>query len=75
MQKFYVGYRIDTGKREVFKSASEPTEASHGHIYASCVGPFKTKRAAEFLEAYGSGNPHLTDVGTIEKIAKAESAE
>lgn len=71
MQKFYVGIRIDTGKREAFKSASEPTETSHGSVYAACVGPFKTKRGAKFLEAYGLGNPHLTDVDTIEKIAKA----
>lgn len=72
---YYVGIRIDTGIREAFKSETAPTRDSHGSKYGACVGPFKTKRGAEFLVKYGKGNPHLTDVNTIEKIAKAEAAK
>lgn len=68
---YYVGIR--KGEREAFKSETEPTKDSHGSKYAACIGPFRTKRGTEFLVKYGKGNPHLTDVDTIEKIAKAEA--
>ena len=44
----YTGIRA--GKRRVFNSDTEPTQASHGHIYDAVIGPFKTKAAA-FLMA------------------------
>ena len=48
MKRIYTGIR--DGKRRVFQSEAEPTEASHGHIYNAVIGPFKTRDAA-FLMA------------------------
>jgi hypothetical protein len=48
MKRIYTGIR--DGKRRVFQSETEPTQASHGHIYNAVIGPFKTKAAA-FLMA------------------------
>lgn len=70
--KLYVG--LQGSKREVFRSATEPTETSHGHLYAASVGPFRTRRGAEFMARYGgNGNPHLQCVNDAERIAKAQS--
>jgi hypothetical protein len=65
--KPYVGINND-GTREVFRAAN-PTEETHGQKYAAVIGPFKTKRAAEFMAKYGRSNPHLQTVADAERIA------
>lgn len=60
--------RIYVGKNglnfEVFKSDKEPTRESHGHLYTTVIGPFKTMRAALYLVK----NDHVH--GTVEDIER-----
>ena len=72
MSKLYVG--LNGTKREVFRSQTEPTFNSHGHLYAASVGPFRTKRGAEIMALYGGNNPHLQCVADAEAMARREKA-
>lgn len=72
--KFYVGCG-SKGKREVFKSEKEPTFDSHSHIYYAVIGPFRTKRGAEFMRDHGKGNPHCQTVAQAERLAKKFATE
>jgi len=74
MRRYYVGLK-DGGKRETFRSAETPTEGSHGRLYLAVIGPFKTRRGAEFMAEYGGGNPHLQCVDDAERIARRRAAE
>ncbi len=67
--KFYVGTKLD-GIYETFKSQNEPTQESHGKQYLAVIGPFITKRGADFMAKHGKGNPHLQHVDDAERIAK-----
>jgi hypothetical protein len=67
--KFYIGRK--DGKQQIFKSETTPTQASHGHLYTSVMGPFRTKRGAMFQVAFGDGNPHVQHVRDAERIAKS----
>ena len=67
---YYMGYRVDTGKREVFHAQWTPTQELWGDTYAAVVGPFRTKRGATFMAEHGAGNPHLQTVADAERIAK-----
>lgn len=69
MKRFYVGCRAGA-PYEVFKADAEPTEKTHGHLYAAVIGPFDTKRGAEFMAKYGNGNPHCRCVADAERLAK-----
>lgn len=68
--RIYVGY----GKgrlREVFRSATEPTEATHGDKYFASMGPFRTLRGAKADVNFGGcGNPHIRCVTDAERIGK-----
>lgn len=56
---------------EVFVCEQVPTETSHGNQYAFVIGPFRTRRGAEYMAAYGGdGNPHCITVADAEKLAK-----
>ena len=66
----YVGIRIDTGKRELFRWAGTPVRETHGHIYAAAIGPFRTVRGARFMVERGANNPHVQHVRDAERIAK-----
>ena len=68
-QKFYVGCKYPN-PREVFKSESLPLYSTHGDRYSACIGPFRTKRGAEFMAKYRESNPHLCHVNDAERIAK-----
>ncbi len=60
-ERWYVGKRHD-GKREPFKSASKPTEGSHGHVYKFVDGPFETKGGAiVFAQAWNAGGQTTQD--------------
>lgn len=68
--KLYVGCKV--GKREVFRSATEPTTATHGDKYNACIGPFRTRRGAEWMADTVKGmlNPHCRNVADAERLAK-----
>ena len=66
--RYYVG--LKDGKREVFISIVAPTEKTHGYVYTAVIGPFQTRRGAQFMAAYGANNPHLQTVAEAEKHAK-----
>ena len=70
MSKYYVGSNCSAGVRLVFKADENPTQESHGHLYKSVVGPFRTKRGAMFHAAVGANNPHVRHVNDAERIAK-----
>ncbi len=66
--RFYVG--CQEGRREVFKAAATPSQASHGQRYAAVIGPFRTLRAARLMAQQGGTNPHLQCVADAERIAR-----
>ncbi|KKM03991.1 hypothetical protein LCGC14_1768760 [marine sediment metagenome] len=69
--RWYVGHKIGGG-REVFKAASEPTQATHGSQYCAAWGPFKTKRGAIFGTTHHAiANPHVQTVDDAERGARA----
>lgn len=53
--------------REVFRATDTPTPEVYR--YAAVVGPFRTKRGAEFMRDHGAGNPHCQCVNDAERIA------
>jgi hypothetical protein len=67
-RRVYVGMK--SGNWAVFRSASIPTEKSHGKVFNAVMGPFKTLRAARFTAKHGKGNPHLQTVRDAERIAR-----
>jgi hypothetical protein len=84
MTRIYVGVTRDIVpdvnghdclRREVFRSAATPTEASHGPEYICVIGPFLTRRGAEFMARFGAGNPHCQDVRAAEKLARYKMEE
>ena len=72
-QKFYVGRK--QGRQMIFKSDTIPTRETHGHLYDSVMGPFRTKRGAMFQVAFGANNPHVQQVSDAERIAKRVANE
>lgn len=71
--RLYVGIR-EGAKREILRSATEPTHATHGADYLCTIGPFRTRRGAEFMRDYGRGNPHCVCVADAERLARREAA-
>ena len=67
--KYYVGLK-QFNKRDVFKSALEPTQQSHGEFYNAVIGPFRTKAGACFMADHGRNNPHIQTVNDAERLAK-----
>lgn len=67
-KRWYVGRR--NGRAAVFTAEFTPTQESHGHLYASVMGPFRTKRGATFDAAFGLNNPHVRHVNDAERIAR-----
>lgn len=59
--------------RTVFRSVETPTQETHGAQFAACVGPFRTKRGAEFMRDYGRANPHCQCVNDAERLARGEA--
>ena len=70
--KWYVGRK--GASLTPFKSATVPTQESHGKLYGAVIGPFRTKRGAVFHAAVGSNNPHIQHVNDAERIARQEAA-
>jgi hypothetical protein len=74
--KIYLACTTFGDKRRcaVIRSATVPTAASHGDLFTYCIGPFRTMRAARFMEQCGKGNPHCRTVNDAERIAKSYAA-
>lgn len=70
--KYYVGRKGVSAV--VFRSEAVPTTESHGHLYNSVTGPFRTKRGATFDAAVGLHNPHIRHVRDAERFAKIEAS-
>ena len=68
MAKYYVG--VSKGKMEVFCSETVPTFKSHGMSYFAVIGPFRTKRGAQYMAQYGYGNPNCQTVTEAEHLGK-----
>jgi hypothetical protein len=58
---------------EVFRSPFEPTHDSHGDIYLYVIGPFQTRRGADYMAKYGRNNPHLQHVSDAEYFARRDA--
>lgn len=69
-KRYYVGLARIGFAREVFLSPSVPTEESHGDRYGITIGPFRTRRGAEYMAVYGHNNPHCQSVADAERLAK-----
>lgn len=64
---FYVGHRYET--MTVFESDETPTGKTHGKLFNSIVGPFKTQEGAEYFRDHAAGNPHCYTVEQAERLA------
>lgn len=63
--RLYLG--INCGSREIFSSKTIPTkELTPEYLYV--IGPFRTRRGAEFMRDYGVGNPHCRTVNEAERL-------
>jgi hypothetical protein len=69
--KWYVGLNAS---RAIFKMAVEPTQEICPEFVA-VIGPFRTKRGAQFMATYGANNPHCQTVADAERIAKKYQGE
>ena len=65
--KYYLGHKANENVREVFSSNITPTESSHGDKYAAVTGPFKNKRAAEYMR----DNPMILTVTEANREVKS----
>ena len=72
MARWYVGQTSARGVRETFRAESEPTAATNGDRYAAVIGPFRTRRGAEFMCNFGGFNPHCATVADAERLARLQ---
>ena len=70
--KWYVGY-AHNDQRQAFRSATTPTQATHGDRYFAAIGPFRTKRAALYCESYHG--PNYQHVSEFETAARRQAQE
>lgn len=66
--KIWVG--IVGTQREVFKHITVPTAVSTPQ-YLAVIGPFRTRRGANFMAQQGGSNPHCQTVADAERLAKS----
>lgn len=71
--RIYLGLRTDPYTREIFRAASTPTTATHGAKYVAVIGPFQTRRGAEYMRDYGRNNLHYRTVADAERIARRDA--
>lgn len=67
--KFYIGWN---GRAyDILKLAVEPSHATHGTKYSHFVGPFATRRGAEFMaRPEQRNNPHVQTSDDADRIAR-----
>jgi hypothetical protein len=71
-KRFYVGVSF-VGTPTVFRSATEPTNQNTGGHYSFVMGPFQTKRGADYYALTARNESHLRTVREIERGAKAHA--
>ena len=67
--RYYVGLGGDEPGRRVFCSKETPTADTFVE-YGAVIGPFRTKRGAQFMAKHGYNNPHCRTVADAERLAK-----
>jgi hypothetical protein len=67
---WYVGHQHITGILIAFTSFETPEPDTHGHRFGAVIGPFKTKRAANWAAKFGKGNPHFQTVDDAKRLSK-----
>jgi hypothetical protein len=70
--RLYVGINLEGCVRhcEVFRCNAVPTSDTHGDKYDYCVGPFRTRKGAEYFV----DNPYCGCVAEAEDTARRLSA-
>jgi hypothetical protein len=71
---YYLGKRLQ-GDWILFASPVPPTKETHGHLYTSAQGPFKTRLAARWFNRYGRGNPYVHTAANAERLAREAARE
>ena len=68
---WYVGVsRFSHTYRLILTYHKKPTTETHGAMFGAVIGPFRTKRGAQFMELNGWNNPHCQTVADAERLAK-----
>jgi len=67
---YYVGIRPEGTRHVFYMAVVQPTQELCPQ-YSSVIGPFRTKRGAQFMATYGANNPHVQCVRDAERIAKS----
>ena len=68
---FYLGRR-SADDLILFRSSSVPTKGSHGHLFTSVIGPFKSRVAAGWFARYGRNDLRVHSADEIEQLARAD---
>ena len=68
-RKHFIGV-TRTGRFVAFTTIEEPTESNFCNSYIALIGPFSTRKAADWAEKYGRGNPHFQTVNDAEKLCR-----
>ena len=68
---FYLGRR-SADDLILFRSSSVPTKGSHGHLFTSVIGPFKSRVAAGWFARYGRNDLRVHGADEIEQLARAD---
>jgi hypothetical protein len=69
--QYYVGCL--TNRYEVFRFVGVPEPGTLSQ-YTHVIGPFKSKRGAEFMRDHGRFNPHVRSVSDAERLARQMEA-
>jgi hypothetical protein len=69
VKRYYVGIRPNSTRAVFYMAVVEPTKEMCPQ-YNAVIGPFRTKRGAEFMRDHGANNPHCQTVRDAERIAK-----
>jgi hypothetical protein len=71
-RRLYVGLVRDSLQGQVFRTPAVPTPETHGKLYAGVIGPFRTRRGADWMAdpVKGRLNPHCRCVADAERLAK-----
>jgi ribosomal protein S27AE len=61
--------------REAFRSPYTPTPDTHGDRFFLVIGPFATRRGAQFDVRHGWINPHIQTAADADRLARQYSAD
>lgn len=50
--KWYVGVKCPSYRCDIFKTCTEPTQKTHGHLYGFCFGGYRTQWEAIRVAMY-----------------------